>query len=81
MAKILPRIYWDACCWIAYIQREMPQSGGTFTEKRFELCSQTLKRAVDGDIEIATSSYTLAEVCKRPTLATEPLPIQLTQVA
>lgn len=72
MGKILPRVYWDACCWIAYIQKEMPTAESGFTEKRFELCAQVLKRAVDEQIEIATSSYTLAEVCKMPTSTTSP---------
>jgi len=72
MAKFLPRIHWDACCWIAYIQREMPSPDCGFTEKRFELCSQVLKRAADEQVEIVTSSFTLAEVCKMPTSTTSP---------
>ena len=72
MAKFLPRYYWDACCWIAYIQREMPHADSGFTERRFELCAQVLKRAVDEQIEIVTSAFTLAEVCKMPTSVTSP---------
>jgi len=65
MAK--PRmIYWDACAWISYIQKEMPGDGKSFTEPRYEMCKETLKRAEAGEYEIATSAFTLAEVCKRP---------------
>ncbi len=60
------RAYWDACCWIAYIQKEMPGPGSTFTEPRYDMCRQTIQRAEAGEIEIATSAFTLAEVCKKP---------------
>lgn len=72
MARSTSRVYWDACCWIAFIQREMPDSSSSFTEKRFELCEQVLKNAVAEQVEIATSSYTLAEVCKIPSITTSP---------
>jgi predicted nucleic acid-binding protein len=58
------RIYWDACAWIAYIQKEMPGRGSSVTEKRYDMCRQTLVRATAGEFEIVTSSATLAEVCK-----------------
>lgn len=65
MAK--PRlIYWDACTWIAYINREMPGPDTPFKEPRYEMCRDTLKRAEEGEYEIATSAFTLAEVCKKP---------------
>jgi len=60
-----PRVYWDACAWIAYINKEMPAPGNNITRPRFEMCRDTLKRAESGDIEIVTSAFTLAEVCKR----------------
>lgn len=60
-----PRLYWDACAWIAYIQQEMPGPNSTFTEPRFEKCHETLQRAERREIEITTSAFTLAEVCKR----------------
>jgi predicted nucleic acid-binding protein len=56
----------DACTWISYIQKEMPADGKGFTEPRYEMCRETLKRAEAGEYEIATSAFTLAEVCKRP---------------
>ena len=65
-------IYWDACAWIAYIQKEMPGPGKSFTEQRYEMCRETLKRAELGEYEIATSAFTLAEVCKRPLDPTSP---------
>jgi predicted nucleic acid-binding protein len=61
----LPRIYWDACTWIAYIGREMPTADSKFTDRRFEMCREVLKDAQDGNLEIVTSTFTLAEVCKR----------------
>lgn len=64
MTKTPSRVYWDACAWIAYIQKEMPGPGKRFTEPRYEMCRDTLKRAEAGEIEIATSAFTLAEVCK-----------------
>jgi len=67
-----PRIYWDACAWISYINKEMPAPGKTFTESRYEMCRETLRRAADGQIEIVTSAFTLAEVCKRVSNDTAP---------
>lgn len=65
MLKVAPRVYWDACAWIAFINKEMPSAGNTITCPRFEMCRNTLRRAENGDIEIVTSAFTLAEVCKR----------------
>ena len=59
------RIYWDACAWIAYINREMPKADNGIKQPRFDMCRQTLLRAESGEIEIVTSAFTLAEVCKR----------------
>lgn len=63
MAKI-PRIYWDSAAWIAYIKREMPTPENGIKEPRYDMCRSTLERAAKGEIEIATSAFTLAEVCK-----------------
>lgn len=65
MNKALPRVYWDSCTWISYINKELPETHPTVRERRFDMCRNTLKRAEDGEIEIATSAFTLAEVCKR----------------
>jgi len=59
------RIYWDACAWIAYIQKEMPGPSSSFSEPRYEMCRSVLVEAVGGTIEVVTSAYTLAEVCKK----------------
>lgn len=65
MSRFFPRVYWDACAWISYINKELPETHPTIKDRRFELCQRTLKRAEDGEIEIVTSAFTLAEVCKR----------------
>lgn len=72
MTKDHSRIYWDACAWIAYIQKEMPGPESKFTEPRYEMCRTILRRAEAGQLEIATSSFTLAEVCKSPIDPTSP---------
>ena len=51
-----PKYYWDACAWIALIKRE---SG------RFESLEYLVQQAKDGQVEIWTSNFTLAEVFKR----------------
>lgn len=66
------RIYWDAAAWIAYIQKEMPGPDSSFTEPRYEMCRTVLKRAEAGEVDIVTSAYTLAEVCKRAKDPTSP---------
>lgn len=59
------RVYWDACTWISYIneERKITRSDGT-VERRFAMCDAVLKQAQSGEIEIVTSAFTLAEVCK-----------------
>jgi predicted nucleic acid-binding protein len=65
-------VYWDACAWIAYIQKEMPGPGAKFSEPRYEMCRTILRRAEAGQLEIATSAFTLAEVVKSPMDSTSP---------
>lgn len=72
MTKDTSRVYWDACAWIAYIQKEMPGPEAGFTEPRFEMCRTILRRAEARQLEIATSAYTLSEVCKKPVDPTSP---------
>lgn len=67
-----PIVYWDACAWIAYIQKEMPSASSTFNEPRYNMCRRVLEQASTGQIEIATSAYTLSEVCKKPIDPTSP---------
>lgn len=65
MGKQPPRYYWDAAAWIAYIRKEMPASDNAIKEPRFEMCREVLERAERGEVEIVTSAFTLAEVCKK----------------
>lgn len=65
MTKTPDRLYWDANAWIAYIRKEMPAADNEIKDPRFEMCRDVLRRAEQGDVEIATSAFTLAEVCKR----------------
>lgn len=55
MANV-PKYYWDACMWIALIKRE---------GDRFDACKNVIERAQRGEVEIWTSTFTLAEVWKR----------------
>lgn len=72
MSSGLDRVYWDACAWIAYIQQERPGKGSSVTEDRYAMCKGVLKAAEAGILEIATSAFTLAEVCKNPEIKTSP---------
>ncbi len=74
MVPKLKRVYWDACAWIAYINQEKSikkQDGRV--ENRFAMCLEVLNQASNGDIEIVTSAFTLAEVCKNPEVKNSPL--------
>lgn len=51
-----PRYYWDACCWIALIKQE----AGRIDSLRY-----VIEMAQRGEVEIWTSTFTLAEVFKR----------------
>lgn len=66
------RTYWDAAAWIAYIQKEMPGPDSSFSEPRYEMCRAVLEQAEAGAVEIVTSAYTLAEVCKKAKDPTSP---------
>ena len=73
MAKAV-RVYWDACTWIAYINQEknIPLDDGTL-ENRFAMCGEVLSGAEEGSLEIVTSAFTLAEVCKSPEVKDSPI--------
>jgi predicted nucleic acid-binding protein len=51
-----PRYYWDACAWIALIQQE---------PDRFDSLKYVVEEAKATNVEIWTSTFTLAEVYKR----------------
>lgn len=62
------RIYWDACAWIALIQKEQIRDAktGVITEDRHGMCRNVIAAAEQGQVEIATSTLSFAEVCKNP---------------
>jgi predicted nucleic acid-binding protein len=69
MASFPRRVYWDACAWIALIQREkIRDSNGKLIEDRDQMCRDVIEAARKGKIEIVTSTLCLAEVCKHPAL-------------
>ena len=72
MSKIPLRIYWDANAWIAYIRKEMPTAENKIKHPRYEMCREVLRRAENREIEIATSTFSLSEVCKRRDEAFDP---------
>ena len=67
MANSPRRVYWDACTWIALIQREKIAVGGS---DRDTLCRTVIAEAKKDRIEILTSTLSLVEVCKDPALRT-----------
>ncbi len=71
MASSLRRVYWDACTWIALIHRERIQRPDGTIEDRHTMCRVVLNQAVAGQVEIATSSFSLVEVCKKPEIRTQ----------
>ena len=68
------RVYWDACAWISFLaeERSVPLKGGG-TENRYAMCLAILEGARKGQYEIATSAFTLAEVCKSPEVVSSPI--------
>jgi predicted nucleic acid-binding protein len=61
MANNPRRVYWDACTWIALIQREKIAVGGS---NRETMCRAVIAEAKKNKIEILTSTLSLVEVCK-----------------
>lgn len=68
MASSLKRVYWDACAWIALIQKEKIAKPGSRIEDREQMCRGVIEAAKKGNVEILTSALCLAEVCKNPGL-------------
>lgn len=62
----LKRIYWDACVWIALIKQETVTLKDSTVEKRYARCREIIDMAEKGSVEIVTSAFTIAEVCKSP---------------
>ncbi len=65
MIKAIPRVYWDACTWIAYIRKEMPSEFNTIKHPRHTMCREVLIKAEAKELEVVTSAFSLSEVCKR----------------
>jgi predicted nucleic acid-binding protein len=67
MATSLSRVAWDACTWIAYIQREriFGPDGKTVVEDRGAMCRPVLEAAERGIVEIIVSAIALVEVLAR----------------
>lgn len=61
MAASLDRVAWDACVWIALIQKERIPANGI---DRYTRCRSVIDRAAAGKIEIVCSALCIAEVCK-----------------
>jgi predicted nucleic acid-binding protein len=66
MASVPRRVYWDACTWIALIQREKIQFPDGRIEDREMMCRTVIEAAKKRSIEILTSAFCLVEVCKDP---------------
>lgn len=67
MASSPRRVAWDACAWIAHIQKEkiLGSDGKTVVEDRSAMCRPVLAAAEKGTIEIVVSALSLVEVlCK-----------------
>jgi predicted nucleic acid-binding protein len=60
------RVYWDACSWIALIQKEKITQPGGQIEDREMMCRSVIEAAKKNRLEIVTSAFCLAEVCKSP---------------
>jgi predicted nucleic acid-binding protein len=67
MATSPSRVAWDACTWIAHIQREriVGPDGKTVIEDRGAMCRPVLDAAERGVIEIVVSAIALVEVLAR----------------
>lgn len=63
MATLPKRVYWDACAWIALIQKEKILSAGV-VENREQMCRTVLEAAKQGKLEVVVSTFCLVEVCK-----------------
>ena len=65
MAGSPRRIYWDFASWIALILKEkIRDASGAVIEDRDAMCRNVIEAAKQGKIEIVTSTFSLAEVCK-----------------
>jgi len=70
MAASPKRACWDACSWIALIQKEKIEVNGV-TEDRYTMCRSVINAASKGGIEVIISGLCYAEVCKNPGVKAE----------
>ena len=67
MADSPKRVGWDACTWIALIQKEkILDDKGKVIEDRYALARSVIDLGTQGKIEIVASGLCLAEVSKNP---------------
>ena len=72
MAKSPKRVCWDACAWIALIQRErITDEKGVLIEDRYAMGRAVIEAAKNGKIEIVASGLCWVEVCKDPATRAE----------
>jgi predicted nucleic acid-binding protein len=64
MASVPRRVYWDACTWIALIQREKISLPDGQIENREMMCRAVIEAAKKRSFEILTSALCLVEVSK-----------------
>jgi hypothetical protein len=60
------KVYWDTTCFICFLNRK--------EEERRLICQDVLLHAKDGEIEIWTSTFTIAEVI-RPRRSSPKIPL------
>lgn len=61
MAAPPRQVAWDACAWIAFIQKEAIVEEGL---DRYTRCRAVIDLAASGKLEIVSSALCIAEVCK-----------------
>jgi predicted nucleic acid-binding protein len=72
MAGSPKRVAWDACAWIARIQKEkIRDENDVVIEDREAMCRAVLHAAEAGKVEIVTSALCLVEVNKDPAVKAE----------
>ena len=69
MADSTRKLYWDASCFLCFLNKEEAE--------RKAICEDILRHAKDGEIDLYTSTYTIAEVI-RPKRASIPNARRLT---
>jgi hypothetical protein len=66
MGVVPKRVCWEACTWIALIQKEKVTLPNGSIEDRETMCRMVIEAAKKNDFEILSSYLCLSEVCKVP---------------